>query len=362
MIKLLIVDDSPLMRRLLRGVFDDASQFEVEVARDGLEAMAKLHEFAPDVVTLDLEMPQLDGLACLKRIMLERPCPVVIISSLTDAGGTATLEAMQAGAVDFVPKPAGAVSLSMDEFGPAVRATVLAASTAKISKASRLVDRVRLQLRPIREDASAGPEADEASAPLGSLEAHHTIVLVGCSTGGPPALDALLGELPADFPCPIIVAQHMPSAFTGPLARRLGRFCKLQVREVVRPEPAVPGTVLIGKGDADVILARRSGRLVATSAPASTAYRWHPSVDRLVSSAMQHVDPKHLVGVLMTGMGDDGAATMTDMVKAGGRAIAESEETAVVWGMPGSLVKRGGASRVVPLQSIAKELREWLHD
>jgi two-component system chemotaxis response regulator CheB len=181
-------------------------------------------------------------------------------------------------------------------------------------------------------------------------------VLIGCSTGGPPALDALLSPLPADFPWPILIAQHMPSTFTGPLARRLDRLCALTVSEVTKATPLLPGNAYIGRGDADMVVARRAGVLTALPAPSSPDHFWHPSVDRLVASAIKSVAPEQLIGVLLTGMGNDGATTMTDLRNNGGVTIAESAETAVVWGMPGSLVAADGASMVVPLDRVAGEL------
>jgi two-component system chemotaxis response regulator CheB len=356
-IKLLVVDDSALMRRLLGQVFAAEGDFQVEFARNGLEALALLEPFGPDVVTLDVHMPQMDGLACLDRIMLERPCPVVMISSLTEAGADVTLEAMQLGAVDFVPKPQGAMSLEIDELAPLLVDKVRAAAQARPRKSLRLAERVRLRVGgptvvPPRPAARPGT----AQSPLGG----EGVVLVGTSTGGPPALDAVLGPLPADFPWPIVVAQHMPASFTGPLARRLDRLCALEVVEVVRPMPLQPGQVYIGRGDADVILGKRPSGPVVLAAPSSPEHRWHPSVDRLVHSAMQQFEPGRLVGVLMTGMGNDGAAAMTRLRAAGGRTIAEAEETAVIWGMPGELVRAGGAEVIAPLDSIAARLREWL--
>jgi two-component system chemotaxis response regulator CheB len=179
------------------------------------------------------------------------------------------------------------------------------------------------------------------------------IVLVGASTGGPPALEALLTPLPGDFPWPIIIAQHMPAAFTGPLARRLDALCALSVLEVSRPMPLRPGEVYIGRGDADVILAPRGTGPVVMAAPSGASYRWHPSVDRLVESALGLCAASRLVGILMTGMGNDGARSMTRLRSEGGRTIAEARETAIVWGMPGELVKAGGAAVVSPLDEIA---------
>jgi two-component system, chemotaxis family, protein-glutamate methylesterase/glutaminase len=182
------------------------------------------------------------------------------------------------------------------------------------------------------------------------------LVLVGTSTGGPPALEALLTALPADFPWPILVAQHMPASFTGPLAERLDRLCAIRVAEVRRPTVMRAGHAYIGRGDADLVVARRAGGLVAMSAPARADYPWHPSTDRLVQSALQHVAPSQLIGVLMTGMGNDGAAAMAGLRQQGGRTIAEAEETAVVWGMPRELVEAGGAEWIEPLHGIAGRL------
>ena len=357
MIKLLVVDDSALMRRLLANVFAGEGDFTLAFARDGLEALACLAEFQPDVITLDIHMPRLDGLACLDRIMLERPCPVVMVSAMTEAGADVTLEAMQLGAVDFIAKPEGAISLAIDELGPLLVRKVRAASQARLRRSRRLADRVRHAIAPMRAAMPARSLPESRPQPAAPLDG---VVLVGTSTGGPPALDALLSPLPADFPWPILVAQHMPAVFTGPLARRLDRLCALTVEEVTRPVPLRPGHVYIGRGDADIVVALRPGGPVVQAAPSLPNYPWHPSVDRLVTSALQHLGAPRLIGVLMTGMGHDGAAAMTRLRAEGGRTIAEAEETAVVWGMPGELVRAGGAEAVVPLDGIASTLLGWL--
>ncbi|MEN2787246.1 chemotaxis-specific protein-glutamate methyltransferase CheB [Sphingomonas qilianensis] len=353
MIKLLIVDDSPLMRRLLTDLFAASGEFQVELARDGAEAMAKLHAFTPQVITLDINMPGMDGLACLDRIMLERPTPVVMVSALTAQGADATLEAMALGAVDFVAKPSGAISLAIDDLAPALIEKVRAAASARIPRTLRLAERIRLRSAPrpapVRRIAPPLP-------PRGTALPGEGLVLVGCSTGGPPALEALLTALPGDFPWPIVIAQHMPASFTGALAQRLDRICALTISEVSRAVPLEPGHAYIGRGDADLVIARRAAGLVAMAAPSSADYHWHPSVDRLVASAMLHVGPERLIGVLMTGMGADGAETMRQLQTAGGRTIAEAEESAIVWGMPGALVKLGGATLITPLDRIAADL------
>jgi two-component system chemotaxis response regulator CheB len=354
-IKVLVVDDSALVRKLLGQAFGGQADFIVEFARDGLEALGKLSAFEPDVVTLDVHMPQMDGLACLDRIMVERPCPVVMVSSLTEDGAEATLEALRLGAVDFVAKPGGAVSLHMDQLAPELVAKVRAAAGARLRSSLRLRERVRHRIGA----AAPAPNkrtAAESEAPV-TMASGDGLVLVGVSTGGPPALEALLTPLPEDFPWPILVAQHMPATFTGPLARRLDGLCRITVMEVQPPTELVPGCAYIGRGDADLIVSRRAGRLVAMATPARREYPWHPSTDRLVRSAMDELPPSQLIGVLMTGMGDDGAQAMALLHARGGRTIAEAEETAVVWGMPGELVKEGGADWVLPLPRIAERLQ-----
>jgi two-component system chemotaxis response regulator CheB len=346
-IKVLVIDDSALVRKLLGQALAGAADFEVAFARNGLEGLELLHRFAPDVVTLDIHMPQMDGLACLDRIMIERPCPVVMVSSLTREGAETTLEALRLGAVDFVPKPEGAVSLHVEVFAPALVAKVRAAAGAKLKATLRLRERVqhRMGAAPVRR-----PRKETARA------AGEGLVVVGTSTGGPPALEALLMPLPASFPWPIVIAQHIPASFTGPLARRLDRLCAIAVVEVAQPTALEPGCAYIGRGDTDVIIARRAGALAALPAPAEPGYPWHPSAHRLVTTAMEHVAPSQLIGVLMTGMGNDGADAMSRLHALGGRTIAEAEETAVVWGMPGELVKAGGAGWVLPLPRIAEQL------
>jgi two-component system chemotaxis response regulator CheB len=360
-IKLLVIDDSALMRKLLGQIFGAEADFEVRFARNGQDGLDQLQAYAPDVLTLDINMPEMDGLECLDRIMVERPCPVVMVSSLTADGADATLEAFRLGAVDFIPKPGGAVSLGIHEIAPQLVAKVRAAAGARVRTSLRLKERVRHRIgggAPVRRRTTRNTAADTVPAP--PRMAGDCLVLVGTSTGGPPALEALLVPLPASFPWPIVVAQHMPSSFTGALARRLDGICALSVKEVSQPMPLQSGCVYLGRGDADTILSRRASKLVVMAAPALRDYPWHPSTDRLVKSAMEHVPANRLIGVLMTGMGYDGAEAMTGLRAAGGRTIAEAEETAVIWGMPGELVKSGGADWVLPLPAIAPHLQKLM--
>jgi two-component system chemotaxis response regulator CheB len=355
-IRVLIVDDSALMRKLLGQALGADAGFEVEFARDGEEALDRLKSFKPDVVTLDIHMPKLDGLACLDRIMLERPCPVIMVSSLTAEGAEATLEALRLGAFDFVAKPEGAVSMRFEALASEIVDKVRAAAGSKPRLSRRLAERVRHRIGAAAP-APGRPRSQAAPVAAAAAENSEGVVVVGVSTGGPPALEALLTPLPAEFPWPILVAQHMPATFTGPLARRLDGLCALQVQEVLQPTPVEPGGVYIGRGDADLVVSRRGTQLVALAAPADRSYPWHPSADRLVRSAMEHLPAANIIGVLMTGMGYDGAEAMTRLREDGGRTIAESRETAVIWGMPGELVKAGGATEVAPLHRIAERLQ-----
>ncbi len=354
MIKVLVVDDSALVRKLFGKVLSAEPDLEVAFARNGLEALDQLKTFAPDVITLDIHMPQMDGLACLDRIMLERPCPVVMVSSLTAEGAETTLEALRLGAVDFVSKPEGAVSLHMEVFAPHFVAKVRAAAGAKLKASLRLRERIqhRMGSAASRPRVSGTATAGSAVRAVGS-----GVVIVGTSTGGPPALEALLTALPANFPWPIVIAQHMPANFTGPLARRLDRICAIRVAEVAAATVLEPGCAYIGRGDGDVVIARQ-GRALAAAPATPEDYPWHPSADRLMRSALALVPPQQLIGVLMTGMGNDGAEAMTRLHALGGRTIAEAEETAVVWGMPGELAKAGGADWILPVQKIAEKLQQ----
>ena len=359
MIKVLVVDDSALMRRLLGQIFASDAEFEVEFARNGVEALERIAVFAPHVVTLDINMPQMDGLACLDRIMVEAPRPVVMVSSLTAEGADATLEALRLGAVDFVAKPEGAISLHLEELRANLVGRVRAAAQARIRPSVRLRDRIRHRIGGAAMPATTRgtvPRTPRSSSPEPVAASGEGLVLVGTSTGGPPALEALLTGLPAGFPWPVVVAQHMPAAFTGALSRRLDGLCAVTVTEVVRAVSLRAGHVYIGRGDADIVVTRGAGGLVAMPRAADPDYPWHPSAERLVVSAMEHVAPPQLIGVLMTGMGSDGAQAMASLRSLGGRTIAQSEETAVVWGMPGELVRRGGADWILPLSEIAPRL------
>lgn len=358
MAKVLIVDDSALMRRHLKDILEGRGGHEVMLARNGAEALVAVDTFNPDVITLDINMPEMDGLTCLSRIMTERPKPVVMVSSLTEEGAEITFQALALGAVDFVQKPEGTISLNVTRIEQEILDKVAAAGRARIRRSVGLANRLRAQSTGIEPRRERRPAASSSAlAPLDASEMG--VVLIGVSTGGPGTLEEILPRLPADFPWAVVVAQHMPGSFTSVFARRLNDLCAMTVVEAAAQMPLEPGVIYVGKGDADVVVGKRATRYVVNPMPAGT-HLWHPSVTRLVESAMRAMPPERLIGVMLTGMGDDGAQAMADLHRAGGRTIAQDEASSVVWGMPGELAKRGGASLVLPADRVAGQLSAWL--
>jgi two-component system chemotaxis response regulator CheB len=351
-IKLLVVDDSALMRRQLTQCFEQEPQFIIRQARNGREAVAMNQEFEPDVITLDINMPEMDGLTALSHIMASRPVAVVMVSSLTEKGALATLEALALGAVDYIAKPGGTISLSMASIQTELVNRVKAAARARIKPLAQTARGLTTRLqeeRAVMKNRASQTAKDEAEG----------LVLIGVSTGGPGTLERILPRLPAGFPFPVIVAQHMPPFFTGPFANRMNGLCELSVTEVNRPMPVMPGTVYVAKGGTDTTVTLRDGKLTVLPRPESSRHLWHPSVEVLGRSALQQCEARQLIGVMLTGMGHDGAEAFTELKKQGGRTIAESEESAIVFGMPKELIERGGASLVLPAEKIANQLISW---
>ncbi|MFO1368084.1 MAG: chemotaxis response regulator protein-glutamate methylesterase [Marinagarivorans sp.] len=350
MIKVLIVDDSALMRRQLTQLFESEGDFTVLTARNGEMAVSENQQFEPDVITLDINMPQMDGLTALSIIMNERPVPVVMFSSLTEQGALATFEALNLGAVDYVPKPDGTISLTIDEVRDELIAKVRSAAKAKLKTKMKVAARPERRL-----------EASTLAAritPMGEL-AQDELVVMGVSTGGPRTLEEVLPQLPADFPRPVLVAQHMPATFTKSFAERLDQFCPLKVVEVNTAMKLHKGHIYIAKGGADMVITRRLKTLMATPKPENPKYLWHPSVELLGQSVLEHCDPRKIIAVMLTGMGHDGADAFAEIHRRGGRTIAESEESAVVYGMPAELVARRGAQMILPAEQIANQLIKW---
>jgi two-component system chemotaxis response regulator CheB len=319
----------------------------------------------------------MDGLTALSLMMATRPTPVVMVSSLTEEGALATFEALALGAVDFITKPGGTISLSIDEIErqliTKVRSALKsrprlggAARTATAVPASAPLPPARASNSSLRKVTPPAPSS-HATLPHRASQATRTagvsglnLVLIGVSTGGPRTLEDVLPPLPADFPAAVVVAQHMPPNFTDAFAKRMDRMCAMRVREVNAPLPLEHGQIYVGKGGTDIILMERLGRLVVAPKPETPGHPWHPSADVLVDSAMRHLPPEQLTGVLLTGMGNDGATAMSQLKRHGGRTIAEAESTAVVFGMPQELIQKDGATVVLPSHEIARQLIGWL--
>jgi two-component system chemotaxis response regulator CheB len=349
MIKLLIVDDSALMRRQLVSLFEAEGDFEIRLARNGKEAVQENIDFSPDVITLDINMPEMDGLTALSLLMEQRPVAVVMVSSLTEKSALATFEALALGAVDYVTKPGGTISLSIDAIRQDLIGKVRAAARARLKTTRETLPRTRPE--PIAEE--------RAPILVRRGIASEGLVIIGVSTGGPCTLESILPLLPATFPWPVLVAQHMPSSFTLPFANRMNSLCPLQVIEVSRQMALDPGSIYIAKGGADIVVAQRGGKLVTLARPESAEFLWHPSVELLGRSVSEHFDVSRVIAVMLTGMGSDGANAFTEIKRQGGRTIAESEESSVVFGMPGELIKRGGATVVLNANKIANQIVAW---
>lgn len=350
--KVLIVDDSALMRKYLRGILEKAG-FEIDIARNGEECLEKIPDFKPDAITLDINMPIMDGITCLSHIMNRFPTPVIMVSSLTEKGAVATFKALERGALDYIPKPSGTVSSNMSESAELLVEKVTSASSTGVSSNGGLRNKIRIS----EEKAEAQIKvAQPRSFSLSSRK--KDLVLIGVSTGGPGCLQEILQNIPETFSVPIVVAQHMPARFTSVFAERLNKLCKLSVHEVNQTMILESGHVYIAKGDADVKIIRSGSKLMVTSVPADNQHLWHPSVTLLVDSAREIVSSSKLLCVQLTGMGNDGAESMLKAFHGGATTIAESEETAVVYGMPRELVKRGGASFELPNYKIADAIMD----
>jgi two-component system chemotaxis response regulator CheB len=357
MIRLLMVDDSALMRRQLMAVFQAEGDFDIRQARNGEEAVRENREFQPDVVTLDINMPEMDGLTALSLIMAERPVAVVMVSSLTEQGALATFEALNLGAVDYITKPGGTISLSIERVAAELVAKVRSAARARPKGGGARGSNAAAAARRVQNERERIASASLAlTAPKGAGDG---LVVIGASTGGPRALEIVLSGLPSDFPWPVLVAQHMPAAFTRAFAERLDQCCALSVAEAGSAVAILPGHVYIGKGGADTLLTTRAGKLTVLPAPENAQYLWHPSVELLGRSVLQHYDAAKTTAVLLTGMGYDGSDAFTEIKKRGGRTIAESEDSAVVYGMPAELVRKGGASLVLGAEKVAAQLNVW---
>lgn len=346
MINVLVVDDSAFMRKAISTMLDkDPGITVVGMARDGQEGLEMVRKLNPDVVTMDIEMPRMDGLTALRHIMMEAPRPVLMVSSLTTEGAEATLKAMELGAVDFIPKQLSKVSLDI----------------IKIEK--DLIDRVKTvgarKMRHARPRPAAAPRPSARPTPRRRPSPAgrpiRDVVAIGVSTGGPPVVQQILSSLPEDFPASIVIAQHMPAAFTGPFAKRLDSVSKISVKEAESGDVLKPGHAFVAPGGRHIVLDQKVSRVdvVVTDKPADALYK--PSANVLISSVAQAVGKRGL-GVILTGMGSDGCEGVRDLKGRGGRALAQSDSTCVVYGMPKAIVDEELADEIIDLDDMAESI------
>ncbi len=349
MVKLLIVDDSAFMRNVLSTMLSSDPEIKiVGTARDGLEAIEKIGSLKPDIVTMDVEMPRMDGIAALRHIMETNPLPVIMVSSITTEGAKVTLDALDLGAVDFIPKNLSELSIN-----------IVKIKEVLIDKIKQIARKglVRKQVRP--PSRTAAPRAIEVPThmPLRTTgERRVGILSVGTSTGGPKALQEIIPRLPKDFPAPIVIAQHMPPNFTGPFAERLNQLSQIEVREAKEGEPLRPGVALIAPGWGHMRVKRVKGiETIVSISDNKEDFIYRPSVDALMGSVAECF-PGRALGVILTGMGNDGLKGLISLKKTGGRIFAQDEESCVVYGMPKAVVDAGIADKVLSLDDMAGEI------
>jgi two-component system chemotaxis response regulator CheB len=342
-IKVMVVDDSAVVRQVVAGLLADDPDIEVIAAvADPILAIARMKVQWPDVFVLDIEMPRMDGITFLKRIMAERPTPVVICSTLTETGAQTSMAALSAGAVAIITKPKLGLKQFLVDASDDLITAVKAAARANVK---------RLQVvEKLTADAIL-PVSDRHDAMLQTTE---RVVALGTSTGGTQALEVVLTALPRVTPG-IVIVQHMPEKFTAEFANRLNGLCQITVREAQNNDRVVPGRALIAPGGKHMLLRRNGAQYSVEVMDGPLVNRHRPSVDVLFRSVARCAGANAL-GVIMTGMGDDGAAGLAEMRKAGARTLAQDEESCVVYGMPKEAVKRGGVERSVPLGAIAREI------
>ncbi len=343
-IKVMVVDDSALMRQVLKKMIESAPGLEFAgYARDGEDSIIKARELRPDVITMDINMPKMDGLTALQMIISEEICPVVMCSSLTERGAMATFEALELGAFDVVAKPGGTVSADLS----AVAADLIA--KLKAAAGAGTLSRIR------RGGSRRSSPPAAVPVPEAQIVGEFRAIAIGISTGRPSTLMEVLPLIPENINGAVFLTQHMPPAFTSTFAKRLDGACKLSVFEAEPGMIVQAGCCYVARGGFHLTVARKSDGQVVMRTPSIPQKLFMPSVDVMMESLLK-VYGADVIGVLMTGIGDDGADAMVNIRRAGGRTIAESEDTAVVFGMPREAIVRGGAEIVAPAWRVPAEI------
>jgi two-component system chemotaxis response regulator CheB len=346
-IKVLIVDDSAVVRQALTEILNSDDMIAViGTAADPIIALKKIGVERPDVITLDVEMPRMDGLTFLKKIMATDPIPVVMCSSLTEKGTEITMKSLQYGAVEIINKP----KLGARQFLEESRILICDA----VKAASRVRVRCLASLMNVPEPKLTADVMLERPGHLESFRTTEKIVAVGASTGGTEALRIFLQDLPYDAPG-LIIVQHMPQHFTAAFARRLNSICRIDIKEAADGDSVIPGRALIAPGNRHMLLKRSGTRYYVEIKDGPLVSRHRPSVDVLFRSVARYAG-MNAIGVIMTGMGDDGARGMAEMKQMKACTLAQNEDTCVVFGMPQEAIKQGGVDKVLPLEALAKEV------
>ncbi len=358
-IKVLVVDDSALVRQVLTGIFNDTQDIEVVgTAADPYDAREKIKKLNPDVLTLDVEMPKMDGVTFLGNLMRLRPMPVVMVSTLTQQGAEVTLRAMEYGAVDFVAKPKLDIAEGLREYAAEISGKVRMAAQARV----RPLERKVVKASATQAGVSAKHSADvilQSAARRQHFRTTDRIIGIGASTGGTEAIKDVLRDIPPDIQAGIVVSQHIPAAFSKPFAKRVDGVTALSVCQAEEGQQILPGHVYIAPGDRHLLVERDGARYVCRLNDGPPVNRHKPSVDVMLRSLAQNAGP-NAIGLMLTGMGDDGAAGMGELKAEGAPIIVQDEKTSVVWGMPGEVHKRGFADEVLPLSRIGGRLLELL--
>lgn len=351
-VRVLIVDDSASVRQTLTAVLEADPAIEViGVASDPFMAAKRIQEDLPDVITLDVEMPRMDGITFLRKIMSQHPIPVVMCSSLTEAGSETLVQALEAGAVDIILKPRIGAADHLAESAFRICEVVKSAAHARVKNIRaqpRATSTLGVQAK-LTADAVLPPPSGKAMARTTEM-----VICVGASTGGTEALREMLERLPANAPGMVIV-QHMPEKFTAAFAKRLNGLCEVEIKEAEDGDPVLRGHVLIAPGDKHMLLERQGARYYVSVRNGPLVSRHRPSVDVLFRSAARSAG-SNAMGVIMTGMGDDGARGMLEMHQTGAYTIAQDEASCVVFGMPKEAIAHGGVDKIVPLDQIAREI------
>ena len=344
-IRVLIVDDSALVRQILSEIL--ATDHAIEVvgtASDPYMAREKIRDLNPDVLTLDVEMPKMDGVTFLGNLMRLRPMPVVMVSSLTEKGADITMRALELGAVDFVAKPKIDLAHTLKGYAEEITGKVKAAAQAKVRALERSVSATGSDPK-----FSADAVLAKKSAPK-HFKTTDKLIAIGASTGGTEAIKEVLLRMPADAPG-VVISQHIPAGFSTAFAKRMDGLANMVVMEATHGQPILPGHVYIAPGDWHLLVERDGARYVCCLSDGPPVNRHRPSVDVMFRSVAQNVG-QNAVGVILTGMGDDGARGLKEMHEAGACTYAQDEKTSVIWGMPGEAVKHGGVDEILPLEKI----------